>query len=193
MRVPTGACEPVGKLLNGEFVLKHVNQFLSNLGFGKHRNLDPPHVRRVSAQELCTLYNAGGFEEKLVQGVLREKVTHKNHMGHREAYPKNIIFCASTRECLLIDVTSDDEVARLHWYENKDGSIGASGLRAPKMVVTDGLEYHLPRARKQKPFVWPDWINGPRKAIRRAVYVFQVKLGMKDTPIGKPKKKQRQP
>lgn len=69
------------------------------------------------------------------------KQTHPSRMKANEP------FCTWTQEVFYLDATSQ-EVARVHQYLRPDGTLGASGLPDPKMIVESGTAYRLRKPPK---------------------------------------------
>ena len=51
--------------------------------------------------------------------------------------------CVSSVEMYYIDRQDRHRVARVHYYERPDGSIGGKGRHDPKELYVNGTRYHL--------------------------------------------------
>ena len=100
-------------------------------------NLIP--VRRVTAQEMCEIFNREQYWERLQRGEFRAVLLEDRIPASIEAdEPKD------TRSQMISYRDKDDnEMARVHQYLRPDGTIGASGKPDPKRLLFDGILYRL--------------------------------------------------
>jgi hypothetical protein len=149
MHVPPRRKQPISELLGMEVALKNIREFLSHFGFAQHEET-PENVVRLEAKELCRRFNEGGYEMRVEQGLLIRNRTGLRHVKP-DTMPDNCTWCTNSVEHTYIDAQTNLEVAIVHSYERPDGTLGASGMRDPKLLIEDGIEYHLPRKKKVVP------------------------------------------
>ena len=100
-------------------------------------------IVRVSEWRLRRRFNRGRYYERVLSGQLttRMKQTHPSRTAANEP------FCTWTQEVFYID-SANQEIARVHQYLRPDGTLGASGLPDPKMLVENGIAYRLRKPPK---------------------------------------------
>jgi hypothetical protein len=102
--------------------------------------IDLPPPTRITPQEMRKLFNDNGFLEKVKRGELIESVRADRHPSLPLA---NEPWCTRSQEISYIEVSSNEEVARVHRYLRTDGSIGLSGRPDPKRLSLNGVRYRL--------------------------------------------------
>jgi hypothetical protein len=94
--------------------------------------------KRVEATELQRMFNADGLWGQVQSGILKTKLMANKHPApERSGQP----FC--TRSQIVMYLSEDEEVARVHQYLRPDGTIGASGLPDPKRMIRAGVIYYV--------------------------------------------------
>lgn len=101
-----------------------------------------PIIQRVSAVELCEIFNSGGYLERVGRCEYSVVVLEERHPSPPMA---NEPVCTWSRMLSYRERVTDEEVARVHQYDRPDGTIGLSGLPDPKRVLRDGILYRLHR------------------------------------------------
>ena len=105
---------------------------------------NPITIRRISATEMCQIFNNGQYWERLKSGELKAVLLEDRHPSLMLA---NEPFCTHSQMVSYRDAT-DNEVARVHQYLRPDKTIGASGRPDPKRVLEDNILYRL---KKKQP------------------------------------------
>jgi len=100
---------------------------------------NPTTIRRITAQEMCEIFNREQYWEKLQRGELRAILLEDRVPALIQANepPGTHSQMVSYRD------SDDNEVARVHQYLRPDGTIGASGKPDPKRLLFDGVLYRL--------------------------------------------------
>ena len=101
---------------------------------GSHRQ-----IKRVSATELRYLFNSGGYWAQLQEGKVSARILERNHPSAPLA---NVPFCTTSELVSYIDGRGQ-EVARVHQYRLRDGTLGASGRPDPKYLLVGDTLYLL--------------------------------------------------
>jgi hypothetical protein len=94
-------------------------------------------TKTVDATTLRKLFNEAGLYERSRSGEIQALVTYDQPAHPRSGQPPG------TRSQLVTYYENGKEVATVHQFELKDGSLGASELPDPKEVVVDGVHYIL--------------------------------------------------
>src|SRR5271169_2032607 len=97
-----------------------------------------PPIVRVSQWRMRRRFNRGRYYERVKSGELATRM-NQSHPSRTKA---NEPFCTWTQEVFYIDATNQ-EIARVHQYLRPDGTLGASGLPDPKMLVEGNVMYRL--------------------------------------------------
>jgi len=105
----------------------------------------PTPFQRVSATEMCRMFNDGGYWEKTQSGELTAVVIEDRHPSLSLAREP---FC--TRSQMISYRDGTQEIARVHQYMRTDGTIGASGKPDPKRLFENGVLYRLHKKRKDE-------------------------------------------
>lgn len=103
---------------------------------------------RLDWRQVCRRFNEGGYEERVKAGQLMATRTRTSHVA-ADSLPDNCEYCTNSMEHTYIDVQTNELVAITHRYVRRDGTIGASGMPDPKLLVKGGIEYHLVQKRKK--------------------------------------------
>lgn len=94
-------------------------------------------VRRVGASELRAVFNKAGFYERVLDGELAELVIWRGTPSPHSRQPNG----TESQQVAYFD--RGVEIARVHQFVLKDGSLGASGRPDPKAVLIDDVLYVL--------------------------------------------------
>jgi len=97
----------------------------------------PIQLVPVTAQEIRKLFNEGGYWAKIDSGELSEKPVRE---GHPSPANSGEPFCTRSQIVAYLD-RNGRQVALVHQYVRKDGSIGASGKPDPKKLFHQGMLY----------------------------------------------------
>jgi hypothetical protein len=129
----------------------------------------------VSVDELRKRFNEGGYLVKVQQGDLVSIRTRNSHVS-KDALPHNCEWCTNSQEHIYKDPKTDREVAKVHQYKRQDGTIGASGMPDPKLLIEGEVQYHIRPTRPRgaptpkKPFV----LKMASKVKRKAKYYWRI-------------------
>src|SRR5271168_3101803 len=96
---------------------------------------------RINEWKMRWLFKRHRFLEKVKSGELTEQTTRDTHPTRTVAAEP---FCTRTQEVSYLDSTRN-EVARVHQYLRRDGTIGATGRPDPKRLVIRGQLYRMHR------------------------------------------------
>lgn len=91
-------------------------------------------MRIVTPNELRQRFAAAAVLERVQKGELRAKVRKERHPSPPAA---PVPFCTRSQVLQYLDA-SGALVAVTHRYLRPDGTLGASGLEDPKLLVLDG-------------------------------------------------------
>jgi hypothetical protein len=95
-----------------------------------------PRCTYVSADTLREIFNAGGYWELAKQGKLHEKVYSEGLPQKSSQEPPGTL----SQIVAYLDAQGR-QVAIVHQYLRKDGSLGASGKPDPKKLFHEGTLY----------------------------------------------------
>ena len=93
----------------------------------------------ASDWELRGMFNDGEFWKKAKCGDLIQNIVKENHPSAPLA---PVPYCTRSQLISYHD-KSGRKVAIVHQYLKPDGTIGASGKPDPKMILHNGVRYHL--------------------------------------------------
>jgi len=97
-------------------------------------------IVRVNVTELRKRFNLGRYWERTqAGGDITAVVEHERHPSLPLA---NEPFCTRSQEVSYYD-KDGNEVARVHQYLRKDGTIGLSGKPDPKRLFENGVLYRI--------------------------------------------------
>ncbi len=94
-------------------------------------------VVTVTAPEIRKMFNEGGYSTKVASGELSEKLVRE---GHPSPSKSGEPYCTRSQIVAYLD-SRGRQVALVHQYRRKDGSIGASGKPDPKKLFHEGRLY----------------------------------------------------
>src|SRR3712207_4391472 len=97
----------------------------------------------VSEGELRRRFNVGNYVRRVATEELLAEVRRD---GHPNSEHSGEPFC-TRRQILAYFGAEGQRVAIVHQDPRLDGALGASGQPDPKMLVEQGVEYRVPRAR----------------------------------------------
>jgi hypothetical protein len=106
----------------------------------------PIRIVRTNVTDLRKRFNEGGYWERTVNGDLTAIVERERHPALPLA---NEPLCTRSQQVSYYDAYGD-EVARVHQYLRRDGSIGLSGKPDPKRLFENGLLYRLEKSPKNE-------------------------------------------
>jgi hypothetical protein len=93
-------------------------------------------------------FNSARLQQRVTANEVYRSRTGSSHV-RRDGLPRNCQYCANSIEETYYEYQTGDEVGRVHYYENPDGTIGASGRPDPKFLVEGRIEYHLAQTRQR--------------------------------------------
>src|SRR5688572_16911845 len=96
----------------------------------------PPRLR-VTAHQIRARFNAEGYLQRVQQGALRQVVRLEKPLSEATCIAKG--YPVGTRKQLLEYYDGQERVALVHLVVLPDGTIGASGLPDPKVLLVDGV------------------------------------------------------
>lgn len=96
-------------------------------------------IRRVTPAELRRLFNDGGYWNRAKSGKLTEKLYREGHPSPSKSGEPP---CTRSQILAYFD-ENGRQVAIVHQYLRKDGSLGASGRPDPKKLFHDDVLYLL--------------------------------------------------
>jgi hypothetical protein len=96
----------------------------------------PPRLR-VTAHQIRAHFNAGGYLQRAERGELRQIVRLEKPLSEATCMAKG--YPVGTRKQLLEYYDGEQRVALVHLVVLPDGTIGASGLPDPKVLLVDGV------------------------------------------------------
>jgi|SRR5579871_1292632 len=100
--------------------------------------MDRPRDVKVSAQALRQLFNESGYWELVKSGALSEKLYFTRTPDKKHNEPPGTV------SQILAYVDSEGrQVALVHQYLRKDGTLGGSGRPDPKKMLYRGVMYSL--------------------------------------------------
>lgn len=85
------------------------------------------------------MFSEGRFWQRTLLGDLYATVVED---GHPSAPLAGEPFCTRSQLLMYFDETGE-EVAQVHQYLREDGSIGASGLPDPQLLLVEGTVYGI--------------------------------------------------
>jgi hypothetical protein len=85
------------------------------------------------------MFNNGCFRDRLRSGELRSIVKVSNHPSPEKATEP---VCTLSEILAYLD-DNGQQVALVHQFTRRDGSIGGSGLPDPKLLLIDGIWYYV--------------------------------------------------
>lgn len=96
-----------------------------------------PPFKRVTKDEIRQLFNDGEYWSQAKSGRLIEKLFWQGHPSpQRSGEPP----CTRSQIVSYFDSTGR-EIARVHQYLRKDGTLGGSGRPDPKKLFHNGVLY----------------------------------------------------
>lgn len=98
-----------------------------------------PPDRWVSVHKLRQAFNDGHYWERVQAGVLQECLKDRRHRTKPTA---NLPPCTHSEIYEYRD-QHGERVAIVHLMRLPDGSIGASGRPDPKLLLVDGVVWHI--------------------------------------------------
>jgi hypothetical protein len=99
--------------------------------------LDPSiQIRRVWPKQIRKIFNDGQFWQRMKNGELREIVMESHPASSKSGQPRG----TKSQICSYRDQYGH-EVARVHQFKRKDGTLGASGKPDPKKLLHKGVLY----------------------------------------------------
>jgi hypothetical protein len=96
---------------------------------------------RVTAQQICQRFNAGDYIGRVQRGELRQIVRLEKPLSEATCLAKG--YPLGTRKQLLEYYDGDVRVAMVHLVLLPDGTIVASGLPDPKVLLVDGVLWYV--------------------------------------------------
>lgn len=99
--------------------------------------------KRIDPQEMCAIFNDGGYWEKSKTGELTPVILEDRHPSLMKADEP---YCTQSQSISYRD-KDDNEIVRVHQYLRPDGTIGASGRPDPKRLYKDGTWYRLKKKK----------------------------------------------
>lgn len=118
-------------------------------------------IIRESEWRLRRRFNRGRYYERVLAGQLIAHVKRSTHPSRTKADEP---FCTQTQEISYLEGAV--EVARIHQYLRRDGSIGASGRPDPKRICENGNLYRLRKPpdtlSERVRFALADWYDRVR-------------------------------
>jgi len=103
-------------------------------------------IKRVTSQELCKLFNDGGYLEMVKSGKLTEHV-----LEHCQSTLLTQETVSIESQMVSYRDADNNEVARVHQFMRPDGTRAASGKPDPKRLLKDGILYRLEKKPKTNP------------------------------------------
>jgi hypothetical protein len=94
-------------------------------------------IQLVTAPEIRKMFNEGGYLAKIASGDLSEKLFRE---GHPSPAQSGEPYCTRSQIVAYLD-ENGRQVALVHQYVRKDGTIGASGKPDPKKLFHQGRLY----------------------------------------------------
>ena len=96
-----------------------------------------PHLI-VSKLEIRDIFNNEGYLDRVSNGEYTEKLLYNRHRN-----PPLSFLPICTRSQRIAYYEGDTKIAEVHQYLQPDSTIGASGKPDPKVLLHDGIVYHL--------------------------------------------------
>lgn len=94
----------------------------------------PPPIRVVSAYHLRRLFNERRLAEAARSGELTTQLRKDSHPSPPQA-PEPV--CTRSQAVVYLDADGN-QIALVHQYMRRDGTLGASGLPDPKWLLHEG-------------------------------------------------------
>jgi hypothetical protein len=98
---------------------------------------NPIQLVALTSPEIRKLFNEGGYLAKLDSGELSEKLVREGHPSPAKSGEPH---CTRSQIVAYLDANGR-QVALVHQYARKDGSIGGSGKPDPKKLFHEGTLY----------------------------------------------------
>ncbi len=90
-------------------------------------------------------FNVRDYARRVANGEWRAEVRRD---GRPSTDNSGEPFCTGSQILAYFDADGQ-RVAIVHQYVRSDGTLGASGLPDPKLLVEDGIEYRVPRPQER--------------------------------------------
>jgi hypothetical protein len=90
----------------------------------------------IPQRDIQRLFNDGKYAEKVQAGIFKTKIVKDKHPA-----PSFLPYCTHS-QCLSYHDESGKKIAIVHQYLKPDGTLGASGLPDPKLLIHNGKRYH---------------------------------------------------
>ncbi len=95
--------------------------------------------KTISAGEIRQIFNQEGYWNKAEQGEYSTKVVWQKHRSP----PLSFLQVCTYSQRVAYFEEDGTKVAEVHQYYQPDGTIGASGLPDPKMLLYNGVVYSV--------------------------------------------------
>ncbi len=92
--------------------------------------------QKVSSKVLQQLFNEGHYWDRLKSGEFTEKPYSEGIPAHKARQPPG-----TTSQMISYLDRNGREIARVHQYLHKDGTLGGSGKPDPKKLLHNGVLY----------------------------------------------------
>lgn len=94
-------------------------------------------MRKVTPEVLREIFNACGFWERARAGKIEQRVVRRGPPSPLACQPPGTV------SQYVEYWEAGTKIAEVHQYVRADGTIGASGLPDPKVVLFDDILYYL--------------------------------------------------
>src|SRR5438309_1866048 len=105
----------------------------------------PRTDKRADDWEIRCRYNTAKYFELWQAGRFRTELGESGPASPKSGQPPNTI----SQIAYYYDRTTNDEIAKVHFFLLENGQIGASGRHDPKSVVVDSVRYRQHRGPKE--------------------------------------------
>jgi hypothetical protein len=99
--------------------------------------MSSPPRQRVSPEQIRARFNAEGYLQRVQRGELRQVVRLEKPLSLTTCQAKG--YPLGTRKQLIEYYDGESKVALVHLVVLPDGTIGASGLPDPKVLMVEGV------------------------------------------------------
>lgn len=103
-------------------------------------------IVRLSPKDMRKLFNSEGYWEQTKSGALHTVLQEDNHVSPGRA-AEHKPYCTRSQMVSYLD-ENDQEVARVHQFKMRDGTLSGSGRPDPKRLQIGGTIYKLEKGRR---------------------------------------------